>query len=79
MMRAFLAGLIFAMSAAGAQAQFVTPFVPYEPTPAYLGLGANAGSLHCDANPAPYPYNRDVRRGQQANEPPAPAPGCPAR
>jgi hypothetical protein len=78
-MRAFLVGWILAISAAGAQAQFATPFVPYEPTPAYLGLGANSRSMNCETAPAPYPYNRDVRRGQQANEAPAPAPGCPAR
>jgi hypothetical protein len=76
-MRAWLAALVFSLGAGGAQAQVGVPFAPYEPTPAYLGLGNNA--MNCEAAPAPYPYNRDARRGQQAGEPAPPPSGCPPR
>jgi hypothetical protein len=76
-MRAFLTVLILTFTAAEAHAQLGVPFAPYEPTPAYLGLGNNR-NMNCDSAPAPYPYNREGRRGQSGGDP-SPPPGCPTR
>jgi hypothetical protein len=67
-MRAWLA-LVFTLGATLVQAQGM--FEPYAPTPALI-LGTNR--LNCATAPLPYPYNRDVRRGQQTNEQVKPAP-----
>jgi len=72
-MRVLFAALFFAIGATMAQAQLGL-VVPYEPSPAYLGLGND--KMNCEVSP---PLdNRDVKRGQEGR-PVAPSPGCPAR
>jgi hypothetical protein len=73
--RARLAALVFVLGVSGAQAQGMLAPYYYAPSSGIMALG-NHG-LNCRAAPLPYPYNRDVRRGQETPSPPAP--GCPER
>jgi hypothetical protein len=75
--RAWLAALVFVLGVSGTQAQGTLAPYYFAPSPGIMALG-NHG-LNCRDALLPYPYNRDVRRGQETPQPPPPAPGCPER
>jgi hypothetical protein len=72
-MRVLFAALFFATGATTAQAQFALA-MPFEPSPAYLGLGND--KMNCELSASL--NNHEIRRGQGAT-PIAPLPDCPAR
>jgi hypothetical protein len=72
-MHVLFAALFFATGVTTAQAQLALA-VPFEPSPAYLGLGND--KMNCELSASI--HNRDARRGQEAM-PSMPFPDCPAR
>jgi hypothetical protein len=72
-MRVLFAALFFATGVTAAQAQLALA-VPFELSPAYLGLGND--KMNCELSASL--NNRDARRGQEATSS-RPFPDCPAR
>ncbi len=79
-MRAWLAALVFALSATAARAQIGVPVEPFVlTTPDYPSFYPVFGENAANCARTPYPPNRSGRRGSNPEEEQHPNPACPAR